>query len=243
MIHREIKKNYVLGIIPARGGSKSIPLKNMAKLYDRPLITFVMEAAGGCSGVDMVVCSTDHDIIARYCRDNNVFVIQRPQHLAGDDVPVSKAIIHVIEEFYNKEGWIPEFLPLLQPTSPFLLPEHINACIERLRSAPEADSCQTITSLPHNHHALNQRIVEGDRVRFRFLEERRKCYNKQSKPKHYVFGNLVVSRSSSILAGKDPFGDYSLYFEIDPHYAIDVDGPDDLDYADYLLRTGKVSLK
>lgn len=239
----EIRNNFVLAIIPARGGSKSIPLKNMALLYYRPLISYVIDAAKSCSEIDMVVCSTDHDVIARYCDEHKVSVIHRPPHLSGDDVPVAKVMIHVLEEIYNKEGWIPEFLPLLQPTSPFLLHEHIRSCIELLKSNPEADSSQTITTFPHNYHALNQRIIDGNRVRFCFPEDRRKCYSKQSKPKHYIFGNLVVSRSLSILAGKDPFGEDSFYFEIDPYYAIDVDGPNDLEYADYLLRNEKVVLR
>ncbi len=232
----------IIGLIPARGGSKSIPLKNMAQLGGRPLLEYVIRAAKACPQVNTICCSTEHHGIAAFCAEQGVRVIDRPESMAQDDSPVVDVIRHVLQTWQEGTGSLPELVVLLQPTSPFLLPGHIADCIDLLRENQEADSAQTITAIAHNNHAFNQRIFEDQRVRFKFAEERKKAYNKQRKPKLYKFGNLVVCRATSILAGKDPFGDISLGVEIKPPYDIDVDGPGDLEYATYLLETGKAGL-
>ena len=74
----------------------------------------------------------------------------------------------------------------------------------------------------------------------KFPKERRICYNKQTKPVHYIFGNLIVTRHSTLLEKGDIFGDRSLPHVVPFQYAIDVDGPEDLDSAEWLLESGKV---
>lgn len=242
MLDININENFVLGIIPARGGSKSIPMKNLVLLNGRPLISYVINAAKKCKDIDGIVCSTDHESIAEYCKKEGVGVIARPSELCGDDVAVVDVMKHVLNEYQREKGFMPDIVPLLQPTSPFLIPEHISTLVKLMKDNPIAQSAQTIARFPHNYHAYNQRRVEGNQVRFCFEEERRRCYNKQLKPTHYIFGNLVISRAMSILQGNNPFGDYSLYCEISPFYALDIDGPEDLDYAEYLFRTGEIVL-
>lgn len=206
------------------------------------MIDYVISAAHGCPLLQTTVCSTDHDKIADFCRSRDVKVIPRPQSMAGDDSPVIDVMGHVLEEMAKESGRYPGMIVLLQPTSPFLLAAHIEQCIMALRGDPQADSSQTIAPIAHNNHAFNQRVFEDGHVRFRFHEERQKAYNKQLKPKFFKFGNLVVTRSASILAGKDPFGDISVGVEIKPPYDIDVDGPDDLEFAEFLLEHNKVTL-
>jgi len=237
-----IDEGLVCGLIPARGGSKSIPLKNMVPLAGRPLLDYVIGAAAACPELSAVYCSTDHEKIAAFCRNRGVTVIPRPAALAQDDTPVVEVMRQVLRELAATSGAAPGLLVLLQPTSPFLLPEHISSCLRLLRENPAADSAQTIAPVAHNNHAFNQRLFIEGQVSFRFLEERRQAYNKQRKPKFFKFGNLVVSRSRALLAGKDPFGDISLGVEIKPPYDVDVDGPDDLEYTEFLLTTKKIIL-
>jgi len=230
-----IDEDSAIGLIPARGGSKSIPLKNLAPINGIPLIRFVMSAGLRAASLSKVYCSTDHSDIAKACTEGGVEVIERPEELGQDDTPVTAVILHVLETLARRTGRMPGMVALLQPTSPFLLPSHIDDCVAALKAHPNADSAQTITPVFHNAHAYNQRVVEGGKVQFRFLEERRAAYNKQRKPKHFMFGNLVVTRTSTLLAGKDCFGDASLPIEIPYSYALDVDGQSDLDYANYLI--------
>lgn len=240
--HFNIDENRVFGLIPARGGSKSIPLKNMALLGGKPLISYVIKAAKICQDIEFISCSTDHDTIARYCADQGVMVIPRPADISGDDAPVVDVLVHVLQTLHDQNGYVPGILVLLQPTSPFVLSNHISELVALMRNSPKADSAQNIVPVVHNWHAFNQRTFHEGHVQFKFLEERRKAYNKQRKPKLYQFGNLLVCRSRSILEGKDPFGDISVGLEINRPYEFDVDGPDDLEYAEYLLKYNKVEL-
>jgi CMP-N,N'-diacetyllegionaminic acid synthase len=237
-----IENDRAIGLIPARGGSKSIPLKNLASVGDRPLISFVMSAGRRAESLAGVYCSTDHPKIAQVCRDGGVEVVDRPEDLGQDDTPVTAVILHVLETIAARTGSMPGMVALLQPTSPFLLPQHVDECVTALRRTPNADSAQTVTPVFHNAHAFNQRVMEDGLVRFRFLEERRQAYNKQRKPSHYLFGNVVVSRSAALLAGKDCFGDVSVGVPIPRVYGMDVDTADDIDYANFLVRENRVAL-
>ena len=238
----DISDNEVWGIIPARGGSKSIPFKNMALLHGRSLMEYVVEAGKASKRITRLICSTDDDRIASFCRKYGVEIHRRPKELAQDDTPVHDVIIHLLTEIGEREGQVAGILLLLQPTSPFLLPEHIDRCVDLLIEDPDAESAQSISQLPHNHHAFNQRVIEGQYVRFKFSEDRKRCYNKQTKPTFYIFGNILVMRTSTLLEKKDLFGDRSCPFVIPFHYALDVDGPDDLELAEWLLERGRVQL-
>ncbi len=231
------------GIIPARGGSKSIQLKNLAVLGGRPLIRYVIEAGMSSGRLRRLVCSTDHPAIARVCEALGVEVLWRPEELSVDQTPVVDVLQHVLRTLEARDGHVAEYIAVLQPTSPFVLPTHLMACLGLLERDSRADSAQTSTTIPHNFHAFNQRVITDRYVRFRFPEERARGYSKQTKATHYIFGNLVVARSTTILEKRTVFGERSLPHLISPHYAMDVDGPDDLDMAEWLLTTGKVALK
>ena len=235
-----INEDEAIGLIPARGGSKSIPLKNIVDVGGRPLIAYVISAGKAAASLSGVFCSTDHPRIAAVCRERGAEVLDRPAKLAEDDTPVADVVRHVLETLGKARGRMPGMVALLQPTSPFLLAEHVDACVAALRANRDADSAQTIVPVFHNAHAFNQRVVENGRVRFRFADERRAAFNKQLKPKHYLFGNLVVSRSRALLQGKDCFGEGSVAVEIPRSYALDVDTAEDVDYADYLIKQGKI---
>lgn len=237
-----IDEDSAIGLIPARGGSKSIPLKNLALLAGRPLIRYVIDASLQATSLQHIYCSTDHPEIARVCLDAGVDVIDRPAELGEDDTPVTAVLVQVLEHLGRQTGRMPGMIALLQPTSPFLLPSHIAACVAALKNDPDADSAQTVSLVFHNAHAFNQRVVTDGYVQFRFLAERQAAYNKQRKPKHYTFGNLVVTRSRSLLAGQDCFGELSVPVEIPRAYALDVDTLEDLDYASYLVAGNRIRL-
>ncbi|RJR32887.1 MAG: acylneuraminate cytidylyltransferase family protein [Deltaproteobacteria bacterium] len=218
------------GFIPARGGSKSIPLKNLAFFGGRPLLDYGLLAAKAWSGFARLFCSTDSPEIAARARLLGAEVHHRPADLAGDDTPIYEVVAHFLHDLEEEEGQVAEIIALLQPTSPFLLPEHIEGCVGGLRANLAAGSAQTVVPCPHNAHAYNQRVVEDGKVRFRFPEERRLAYNKQTKPKHYLFGNLLAFRSEAILAQGTLFAEPSLAVPISRPYDFDAD-----DAADFLL--------
>jgi CMP-N-acetylneuraminic acid synthetase len=227
-----------MGVIPARGGSKSIKLKNIIKFLGRPLIEHVIESAKLSKELDKIICSTDNEQIAEIAQKNGVEIMWRPQELAMDDTPILEVLKDIIKKSTNK----PELLALLQPTSPFILPSHIDECIKKLKIDINADSIQTISTFPHNYHAFNQRIVKNGYVEFCFPEERKKYYNKQTKPKHYIFGNIVVTRSTTIIEKNEIFGFKSIAVEIPYPYAFDLDTIEDIELGEFYIKSGKVVL-
>jgi CMP-N-acetylneuraminic acid synthetase len=232
----------VWGIIPARGGSKTIPLKNMADLSGHPMIEYVINASKECKSITRCICSTDHEKISSFCMDKKVEVHSRPDFLSGDETPIEDVLIDLFNDIKNKEGVLPKAFVLLMPTSPFILPEHIDKCVDALLSDSDANSSQTVSTFTHNHHAYNQRVVENGYVDFRFLKERLEHHNKQNKPKFYSFGNLVATKLDAFLTSKWVFSNPSIPIEIPFRYAIDTDGPDEIEEAVWYLESGKVEL-
>lgn len=235
-------KGETWGLVPARGGSKSIPLKNLTAFAGRPLIDYVVLAAQASGRASRLICSTDSPEIAERCRDLGVEPHDRPAKLGQDETPVIDVIAHLLQDVAARDGAVAEFIALLQPTSPFLLPAHIDAAIAALAADSAAGSAQTVVRCPHNHHAINQRIIADGRVEFRFPEERAQAYNKQRKQPHYLFGNLLVFRAEAAVAQHAPFATPSLPVEIPFYYGFDLDGPDDVRLGEALLAAGLVAL-
>lgn len=224
-------------LVPARGGSKSIPKKNVVNLGGRPLMCWGIEAIQLSGRCQRIICSTDDEEIAAVAEVCRIEVDRRPAHLATDDA----AVADVARDFLERQAQLPDILLLVQPTSPFLLPTHVLNLIQQMAARPDCKSGQTITPVMHNSHAWNQRVYDSGEVRFKFAEERRAAYNKQSKPKLYGFGNLVAVKPAELLAGKDFFAEPSIGYEIPWPYNLDVDGSDDLRLAELLLQGGVIS--
>ena len=220
----------ILGLIPARKDSKSIPDKNVAPLGREPLVWHVIQTGLMSEKINHLVCSTDCEKVKEICWEHNIEVQYRPRSMAQDDSPIIDVIKFVVEN--QSEEF--DAVVLLQPTSPFLFPDHIDECVKALEEDNTLNSAQTIAPLPHNHHAFNQRMVTDGNVEFVFKEERKKCYNKQLKPTHYIFGNVVVTRTRALNDGV--FAEPSKGILIDFYDAMDVDTFDDLIMAERLLR-------
>jgi CMP-N-acetylneuraminic acid synthetase len=231
----------VVGLIPARGASKGVPHKNIAPLLGQPLLRFVIEAGRAARGLGRVFCSTDDARIAAVAAGFGVGVVERPADLAGDDSPVLAAIVHFLDGLGAREGCVPATVVLLQPTSPFLLPQHIEACLDGLARYPDAQSAQTVTGVPHSMHAFNQREFDGPFVRFRFEAERKLAYNRQRKPVLYGFGNLYVTRSEALLTGEQVYAQPSFAVEIPPEYAVELDSPEDFSAAERAYRSRPIA--
>ncbi|MCB1853192.1 MAG: acylneuraminate cytidylyltransferase family protein [Gammaproteobacteria bacterium] len=230
-----------IGLVPARGGSKSVFHKNIHPLAGWPLLRYVVEA-GKASRLGRLFCSTDDETIAATASDCGAVMAIRPAELATDDAPVAAVIIDFLRRLQEREEKLPWAVALLQPTSPFVLPEQIDHCLAALAADPHAQSVQTVALPPHNHHAFNQREISDGYVGFRFAHERKQAYNKQRKPKFYVFGNLVVTRTSRLLMDGNVFAEPSLPQIISATHSVDVDTPEDFAYAEYLIEKGLVML-
>jgi phosphoglycerate dehydrogenase-like enzyme/CMP-N-acetylneuraminic acid synthetase len=236
-----IERDSVLAMIPARGGSKSVPLKNMALLNEKPLIDYAINVAKKTSMISRVICSTDSEKISNYCKDNFIEVQQRPAELSKDNVTTIDVILYLLNTILKSDKSLPEFLVLLEPTSPFVNSTHIEMCLEALKADLSASSAQTVTRASSNSHAYNQRYHDENGSHFLFLNERKKSTNKQSKPNFFIHGNVRVMRVSELMKTKKLFGKKSIPIEISRFYSMDVDGPDDFDLAQSIIDSGYIN--
>lgn len=155
------KKKKILALIPARGGSKGVPRKNIKLLAGRPLIFYVIDAAGSSRYVDKVIVSTDDKEIARIARDLNAeapFI--RPAELALDDTPDWPVFHHAVSFLENKMRWSPEVVVHLRPTSPFVKGKDIDAAISRLVDTG-ADGVRTVNRVRESPYHMQVMSEDG----------------------------------------------------------------------------------
>ena len=116
--NKKTEKQNVLAIIPARGGSKGVPRKNIKLLAGKPLVAYTIDAALKSKNITRVVVSTDDDEIAEVSREYGAEVIKRPKAIAADEAPTEPTMKHAIDYLKKNEDYEPDIIVLLQPTSP-----------------------------------------------------------------------------------------------------------------------------
>ncbi len=140
----------------------------------------------------------------------NAEVHSRPASLAEGDTPIYKVVAHFLRDIEVREGRVADVVALLQPTSPFFLPEHPDTASKTSWPTTRPGRPRPSSPVPTTSMPIISDPGGGRKVRFRFPEERRLAYNKQTKPPHYLFGNLLVFRSAAALAQGNLFAEPSL---------------------------------
>ena len=208
---------YTLGVIPARGGSKGIPRKNLYPLNGKPLIRYTIEAALE-SDLDDVVVTTDSDEIAQ----THWKVIRRPPELAQDDTPMLPVIQHAVREFGRRV----DAVVTLQPTSPLRTAEDMHEALEMFK-ASSRDSLVSVCEGIHPVKSYDENLKP-------FLEQvpydkhKHRCYTRN--------GAIFITRIDLLDSGRligDP-----LFYVMPRSRSVDVDSVDDLVIATALLRSG-----
>ena len=153
----------VVGIIPARGGSKGLPGKHLRSLGGRPLIAWTFDAARASRTLSRVVLSTDAPEVAALARESGVDVpFMRPDALASDDAPMLDVLVHAVEAL-TAAGDHPDVVVLLQPTSPLRTAAHIDAAVTLLETSG-ADAVVSVVEVPHRFNPVSVLRMDGDRV-------------------------------------------------------------------------------
>jgi len=232
----------VLGVIPARGGSKSLKYESIKKLKHEPLLWYVANAARQSDSITRLVCSTEDDRIATECRRQNLEVLPRPDELASDDAGITEVLRHAVRSLSKNENYSPQLVVRLLPTHPFIQPSHIDKLVGKIQSTQNIQSGQTLIKVPHHFHMYNQRTIEDGKISYEFKEEREKHPNRQSKPDTYGSGNVCITKSSALLSGESHFAEPAVGMEINQIYALDIDRKEDLELAEWYLKTQKVTI-
>jgi N-acylneuraminate cytidylyltransferase/CMP-N,N'-diacetyllegionaminic acid synthase len=230
-------------VVPARGGSKRFPRKNIALLAGRPLLAYSIAAAQQARSIDAVYVSTEDDEIAEVAKRYGAQVpFRRPVELAGDQVPADAAVADLVRRLQGEHSLDIDIVVLIQPTSPFVTAAHIDSAVDLLRAEPELDSVTTMAELDHRHHPYNLSFMKADdRWEFLFEEERNQARSRQSKPIALKFGNLFAARTETMLSvGR--FGRVKGAVLIDSIYSWDIDHEWELRVAECLLANGLVNL-
>ncbi len=220
----------ILAIIPARGGSKGIPRKNLQPLAGRPLLAHTVEAALAASAVTRVVVSTDDDEIAEVARALGAEVVRRPAEISGDTASSESALAHVLDHLRDTEGYEPELVVFLQATSPIRRPTDIDDAVAALLEA-EADSLFSACAV---HGFVWRRSGDG----LRSL-----TYDHEHRPRRqdigedllengsiYVFKPWVLREHGNRLGGQ------IAVYEMDPLHSFQVDEPGDLELMERILQ-------
>ena len=187
----------VIAVVPARGGSKGVPGKNLRLLDGKPLVAHQVEAALGAEGVDEVVVSTDDEAITDAAREAGAAVpFVRPAELAADDVPVIAAFAHAAEYWRDEHG-NPTYTLGLQPTSPFTTSGEIDSAIEKIRTT-DCDSVVSVERVTETHPYRAYRL-DGDRVQPIDGLTVTAAEQRQDRPDVYGFTGAIYLRRTELL--------------------------------------------
>ncbi|MEW6619808.1 MAG: acylneuraminate cytidylyltransferase family protein [bacterium] len=224
-------KKFV-GLIPARGGSKNIPLKNIKPFQGIPLIAYTIEEALKSKYLDRIIVSTDDDQIAKISKEYGAEVpFLRPAELATDTAPTLPVIQHALR-YLESEGYISDFVVLLQPTSPLRPVKYIDAAIEKILET-NADSVITITESEIHPYWMCK--LEGDKVS-PFIKTN-SSLRRQDLPVIYrLNGAVVVSKTEVILSGKSYQEQDVRAIIMESIYSIDIDTPLDFYIAEKIME-------
>lgn len=234
----------ILGLIPARGGSKGIPHKNIVSLAGRPLLAYTCEAALASQRLSRIVLSTDDEAIAEVGRKYRIeapFI--RPAELSEDDTPAVAVAQHAMLWLAENENWRTDQLVLLQPTSPLRRAHHIDEAV-LLMEQTDADTVVSVVAVPHRFSPYAvMRLEDGLLSDFWQAPTAFDRFRRQSLPMLYARnGPAVLIARSPVLFQHDGFyGERVVPYVMEEEDSIDVDTFYDLRLAECLLvRQGEV---
>lgn len=229
----------ILGFIPARGGSKGIPNKNIVELCGKPLIEYTYEAAEKSKYLSRIVLSTDDDKIAQTATyHKKIEVMTRPVELARDDTKTSDVIYHTLQVLKDQKQYIPDYIVILQPTSPLRTTEDIDACLEMLLSDSENDSVVSVQKVPHNY--IPEKLMKLEEGRLSFYDKEGTLYTTRQKlPEYYARNGAAIYAFKTSIFEKTGsyYGDICLPYVMPEDKSVDIDTVYDLRLARILMET------
>ena len=220
----------VLAVIPARGGSKGIPKKNIRLLNGKPLIAYSIRNAMNCGMITDVVVSSDSEEIIRVAKMYGIETVFRAEELSSDTVTLDPVIFDAVKKVENKKKCKYDFVISLQPTSPLLKTNSIECAIEMM-IRDELDCVISVVNKPHLSWRNNNGVI---------IPNYKKRLNRQQLPDNYVeTGGFVVSKRSIVKASSRIGGKVNVY-PVSYEEGIDIDGINDWVLCEELLKRKKI---
>lgn len=221
-----------VAIIPARGGSKRIPMKNIRPIAGQPVLSYPVRTALESGLFARVLVSTDHPEIAAVARDWGAEVLERPDHLAGDAVPAGQVVEQVLRTL-AAAGQLPEFYCNIYATAVLLRAEDLRGGFRRLEQDAQVDFVLSVSAFPlHPYKAMS---AATGYLRPVFLDQ---FYRPSQEFPDWVApnGTFLWGRSQVLLDGVEPATSRRAGYRMPYLRAVDMDSPDDFTLAEHLLR-------
>ena len=225
-------KNSYIAIIPARGGSKRLPNKNILDFCGKPLIRWTIDYALGCKSISKVLVSSENDEILNLSSIKDVDIVKRPHQLSLDDSTTISVVLDLLKykKFSNYD-----YVVLLQPTSPLRTTHHIIKAIEllELKKADGIISVSKSKEYPEHMNTLSKSLKMHN-----FIDKQTALIRTQDLPTYYrLNGAICITRITSLIREKTFFLEKNIYAYVMPKDAsIDIDDIDDFRYAEYLSK-------
>ncbi|MDA3616037.1 acylneuraminate cytidylyltransferase family protein [Polluticaenibacter yanchengensis] len=236
-------KPEVLAIIPARGGSKGLPRKNVLPLLGHPLIAYSIKAALESSVVTRTIVSTDDSEIADVSKKYGAELpFIRPAEFAQDLSTDLEVFKHAIQWLKENENYVPDYIVQLRPTSPVRPKGIIDTCFNKMKDN-QGDSLRILTDSPLTPYKMWQLNEDGTEMKpLLYLEDNKEPYNspRQILPKTYwQIGTLDIIKTSCITELNSMSGKTIIPYYITPDYAIDIDDIGSFEKAAQAIETNE----
>jgi YrbI family 3-deoxy-D-manno-octulosonate 8-phosphate phosphatase len=240
------RKMEVLAIIPARGGSKSIPRKNIQPFLNHPLLAYSIAAGLQANSVTRVIVSTDDEQIAEVARQYGADIpFLRPSDLAQDDTLDLPVFTHALNWLATHEKFKPDVVIHLRPTSPLRPRDLIDRAVETLINNKQVDSARGVVPSGQNPHKMWKIGINGDMqtlLKVKGIAEPYNAPRQQLPPTYWQTGHVDAIRTSTITKKHSMTGDAIWPVVIDPRYTVDIDTPNDWRRAEWLASSGELDL-
>ncbi|MBN1035234.1 acylneuraminate cytidylyltransferase family protein [Clostridium botulinum] len=232
-------KNEILAIVPARGGSKGLPGKNILNLNGKPLIAHTILASKNSKFVTRVVVSTDDKEIAKISKKYGAEVpYLRPSSLAKDKSLTIDSVFHMLDYLEKYECYFPEYVLLLQCTSPLRNEQHIDEAIEKLVKS-NFHGIISICESEVNPYWTN--ILKNENLQY-FLEEGKNITRRQDLPNIYRYNGAIYLAKTEVLKRERTFEVENLTgYVMDRESSIDIDTEIDFKIAEIIMKNKDVS--
>src|SRR5262249_2081136 len=228
----------VLGLVPARGGSKGIPRKNIRPLAGKPLLQYTAEAALGAGRLSTVVLSTEDEEIADVGRTCGLRVpFLRPKDLAEDTTATLPVVQHAVR-WLERNGESFDAVCLLQPTNPLRRAVDIDSCLDLLEQS-DADAVISVLPVPAEHNPLWVYFEGADGTLRLSNGEVEPIPRRQELPNAFHRdGSVYATKTQVVMQKNSLYGDRVVGYLIDPVCSVNIDGPEDWDRAVSAIRGG-----
>ena len=228
----------IVAIIPARGGSKTIPRKNIKKLAGKPLLAYTAKASLDSKLLSRIILSTEDEEIQQTGLNFGLEVpFTRPAKLARDDTPGLPVIQHALRTLEERENYRPDIIVVLQPTSPLRKSKHIDEALKIFLSR-DADSLVSVTQVPHNMNPYSVMKLQEDGTVEPFLDYDENKNLRQQKPKFYARNGaaIYICTYECLMKKNSLYGDTTLPYFMKKEESLDLDDEVDWQIAELALK-------